>query len=169
MVSFTGQKVIKYGTLKGEEDAFMSETDLLEAYIEVYFQAFKYLGELIAEPMKADGISFEQFQIMRDLAAGQQLGLSEIAKKRGVTRAAISRQIKTLLEKGAIVQERDEVDRRRLYLRLTPHGEEVTNRLNKVIHRRFYDWVATLGEEDAEELLRIMRRVGTTIIAKNKM
>ena len=146
----------------------MAEADLLEAYIEVYFQAFKYVGELISEPMKADGISFEQFLIMRDLAAGQQLGLSEIAKKRGVTRAAISRQIKTLLEKDNIVQERDDSDRRRLYLRLTAHGEEVTARVNKVIHKRFYDWVAALGEHDAEELLRIMRRVGNTIIAKDK-
>ncbi|MFD1484178.1 MarR family winged helix-turn-helix transcriptional regulator [Lacticaseibacillus baoqingensis] len=146
----------------------MADTDLLEAYIEVYFHAFKYVGELISEPMKADGISFEQFLIMRDLAAGHQLGLSEIAKKRGVTRAAISRQIKTLLEKETIVQERDAVDRRRLYLRLTPHGEEVTSRVNKVIHKRFYDWVSALGEKDAKELLRIMRKVGTNIIAKDK-
>ncbi|WP_461212913.1 MarR family winged helix-turn-helix transcriptional regulator [Lacticaseibacillus sp. GG6-2] len=146
----------------------MAEPELLEAYIEVYFQAFKYVGELISEPMKADGISFEQFLIMRDLAAGHQLGLSEIAKKRGVTRAAISRQIKTLLDKDTIVQERDEADRRRLYLRLTPHGEEVTARVNKVISKRFNDWVDALGEHDAMELLRIMRRVGNTIIAPDK-
>ncbi|WP_125707727.1 MarR family winged helix-turn-helix transcriptional regulator [Lacticaseibacillus porcinae] len=146
----------------------MAETDLLEAYIEVYFNAFKYVGDLISEPMKADGISFEQFLIMRDLAAGEELGLSEIAKKRGVTRAAISRQIKTLLEKGTITQERDDIDRRRLYLRLTDRGEEITLRLNKVIHKRFYDWVDMLGEQDAHELLRIMRRVGETIIAKDK-
>lgn len=146
----------------------MAEPDLLEAYIEVYFQAFKYVGELISEPMKADGISFEQFLIMRDLAAGHQLGLSEIAKKRGVTRAAISRQIKTLLDKDTIVQERDETDRRRLYLRLTPHGEEVTARVNKMISKRFNDWVDALGQHDALELLRIMRRVGNTIIAPDK-
>ncbi|MCI1985803.1 MAG: MarR family transcriptional regulator [Lactobacillus sp.] len=146
----------------------MANTDLLEAYIEVYFRAFKYVGDLISEPMKADGISFEQFLIMRDLAAGHQLSLSEIAQRRGVTRAAISRQIKTLLEKETIVQERDADDRRRLYLRLTPHGEEVTTRVNKVIHKRFYDWVEALGEDDAKELLRIMRKVGATIIAKDR-
>lgn len=146
----------------------MADTDLLEDYIEVYFKAFKYVGDLISEPMKADGISFEQFLIMRDLAAGEDVSLSEVARSRGVTRAAISRQIKTLLEKGMITQERDAADRRRMFLDLTPQGQEVTTRVNKVIHQRFNSWVKTMGEADAHELLRIMRRVGTNIIAKDK-
>lgn len=146
----------------------MADGDLLEEYIEVYFKAFKYVGDLISEPMKDDGISFEQFLIMRDLAKGEVVSLSEVAKSRGVTRAAISRQIKTLLEKDMITQERDAVDRRRMYLALTDHGQEVTTRVNKVIHQRFNAWFNTLGEHDAHELLRIMRRVGTDIIAKDR-
>lgn len=66
----------------------MADGDLLDAYIDVYFTAFKYIGDLISAPMKADKLSFEQFMIMRDLDAGHELNLSAIARNRRVTNAA---------------------------------------------------------------------------------
>ncbi|WP_225047034.1 MarR family winged helix-turn-helix transcriptional regulator [Lacticaseibacillus kribbianus] len=142
----------------------MADRDLLDEYIDVYMTGFKYVGDLVSEPMKQYKLSFEQFLIMRDLNRGSKLSISDVAKTRGVTRAAISRQIKTLLENDYIVQERDPVDRRRLYLRLTTTGERVTTELNSVIHQRFYGWVSQIGTADADDLLRIMRRVATEII-----
>ncbi|WP_125703042.1 MarR family winged helix-turn-helix transcriptional regulator [Lacticaseibacillus daqingensis] len=142
----------------------MADNELLDNYIDVYMTSFKYIGDLVSAPMKQYQLSFEQFLIMRDLLAGRTLSISDVAKHRGVTRAAISRQIKTLLEHDYIVQDRDATDRRRLYLRLTPRGEEVTNALNTAIHERFYRWVDVIGQPDAGELLRIMRRVSNEII-----
>ncbi|WP_262314824.1 MarR family winged helix-turn-helix transcriptional regulator [Lacticaseibacillus parakribbianus] len=142
----------------------MAKPDLLDDYIEVYMTGFKYVGDLVSAPMKQYKLSFEQFLIMRDLHRGSKLSISDVAKSRGVTRAAISRQIKTLLENDYIIQERDATDRRRLYLRLTERGEQVTTALNATIHQRFYGWVQQIGDEDAEDLLRIMRRVAAEII-----
>lgn len=146
----------------------MAQRELLNEYIDVYLTAFKYVGDLVSAPTKQYNLSFEQFLIMRDIDAGHQLQLSEIAKRRGVTRAAISRQIKTLLELQYIHQERDANDRRRLYLRLTEKGSEVTHELNDAIQKRFDSWVDIMGEADVRELLRIMQRVGTKIIAQDK-
>ncbi|WP_179394823.1 MarR family winged helix-turn-helix transcriptional regulator [Lacticaseibacillus absianus] len=144
----------------------MGDPQLLQDYLRMYWQTFKKLDELIAEPMKADGLSFEQFLIMRDLAAGHELAVSEIAQRRGVTRAAISRQIKVLITRGMVVQERQMGDRRRLPLALTPAGAAVTARLNQQIEARFAYWVELLGEADARELLRLMERVGERIIQR---
>lgn len=141
--------------------------NLLDDYIDVYMRSFKYVSDLVSVPMKHYKLSFEQFLIMRDIHAGDQLALSAIAKSRGVTRAAVSRQIKTLLDQGYVVQERDETDRRRLYLRLTERGEQVTETVNAAIHDRFYGWIEVIGEADARELLRIMRRVATELIDKD--
>lgn len=168
MADFCYFRFEEYGNigLLSKGDIIMAEGDLLNEYIEVYFSAFKYVGELVSEPMKRYKLSFEQFLIMRDLAAGHELALSAIAAKRGVTRAAISRQIKTLLEQGYVVQERDQTDRRRQFLHLTVRGEQVSTKLNATITARFGDWVAVIGEQDAKELLRIMTRVGDTIIQR---
>ncbi|ANK61935.1 MULTISPECIES: MarR family winged helix-turn-helix transcriptional regulator [Loigolactobacillus] len=142
--------------------------DLLEKYINVYLTSFKYVGDLVSEPTKRYHLSFEQFLIMRDIDNGQQMGMSEIAAKRGVTRAAISRQIRVMLEQNYIVQERDINDRRRLYLLLTTKGQEVTERINQAIHKRFYAWVDLLGEDEANDLLRIMQDVSKKIISRDK-
>ncbi|WP_225352486.1 MarR family winged helix-turn-helix transcriptional regulator [Lacticaseibacillus nasuensis] len=103
---------------------------MLNEYIEVYFTAFKNVGDLVSEPMHQYHLSFEQFLIMRDVAAGHKVALSAIAEQRRVSRAAISRQIKTLLDRDYLVQERDTDDRRRQFLHLTPTGEQVTAKLN---------------------------------------
>lgn len=139
---------------------------MLNEYIEVYFTAFKNVGDLVSEPMHQYHLSFEQFLIMRDVAAGHKVALSAIAEQRRVSRAAISRQIKTLLDRDYLVQERDTDDRRRQFLHLTPTGEQVTAKLNVAISERFGEWVDVLGEADARELLRIMRRVGESIIQR---
>lgn len=137
---------------------------LLNDYIQMYWETFKYLDVLIAEPMKIYQVSFEQYLIMRDLATGQTLEVSEIARKRDVSRAAISRQIKTLLTQGLVVQDRNTNDRRRFPLTLTEKGQKVTTELNFVITKRFAGWLKKLGEEDARELLRIMQRIRKEII-----
>ena len=144
----------------------MATADLLNEYIEVYFTAFKNVGDLVSEPMHQYHLSFEQFLIMRDVAAGHKVALSAIAEQRRVSRAAISRQIKSLLDRDYLVQERDTDDRRRQFLHLTPTGEQVTAKLNVAISERFGEWVAVLGEAAARELLRIMRRVGESIIQR---
>ncbi|WP_125579540.1 MarR family winged helix-turn-helix transcriptional regulator [Lacticaseibacillus suibinensis] len=142
----------------------MATQTLLDEYIEVYLTSFKYVSELVSVPTVKFHLSFEQFLIMRDLHAGHRLAISDVAKHRGVTRAAISRQIKTMLDHHYIVQTRDEGDRRRLYLSLTPEGTEITGQINEAIHKRFYGWVDIIGEHDVKELLRIMRRVSVEVI-----
>ena len=137
---------------------------LLNEYIQMYWETFKYLDELIAEPMKSYQVSFEQYLILRDLANGHILEVTEIARQRDVSRAAISRQLKTLLAQELVVQDRNATDRRHFPITLTPKGQEVTERLNFVITKRFAGWLKKLGERDARELLRIMQRIRTEII-----
>ncbi|MFD1466443.1 MarR family winged helix-turn-helix transcriptional regulator [Lapidilactobacillus mulanensis] len=141
---------------------------LLEDYIDVYMSGFKYISDLVSEPTKKFNLSFEQFLIMRDIADGQQVAMSDVALKRGVTKAAISRQIRVMLEHDYIAQERDAVDRRRQYLRLTTKGQEVTQAIEQAIRERFDYWIDLFGKDDAQELLRLMRRVSTEILGKDK-
>lgn len=146
----------------------MAEQSLLDEYIDVYLTGFKYISELVSVPTITYHLSFEQFLIMRDVAKGERLSLSEVAKHRHVTRAAISRQLKALLEAGYITQTPDPKDRRRQYLDLTPSGQQVTTEVNKAIHKRFYGWVKIIGEKDAKELLRIMKRVSLEVIQNDR-
>lgn len=142
----------------------MKHDQLLKEYIEVYLSAFKKIDDLISEPMKADKLSFDQFLVLRTLLETEQMTLSDIAKVRGVTRAAIARQLKPLVARQWVVQREDEHDKRRLLLALTPAGREVAQRINRAAEARFDDWVAVLGQQDTKDLLRIMRTVNQKLM-----
>nr|WP_225354288.1 helix-turn-helix domain-containing protein [Lacticaseibacillus saniviri] len=65
-------------------------------------------------------LSFEQYQILYDVANADKITLMDIVNRRGVTKPAIARQIKILRSYGFLRQEIDESDRRRHFLYLTP-------------------------------------------------
>lgn len=146
----------------------MDDEALYDAYIKMYWQTIKNIDDLIAVPMKQDGLSFEQFLVMRDLLDGDALSVTEIARMRGVTTAAVSRQLKSLLQRRLLTQVQDPNDRRKQYLHLTPLGKEIATRLSPVVSDRFFGWVETIGRDDANEFLRLMQKIGDSLIEKKK-
>lgn len=131
---------------------------LLNEYIDVYMTSLKYLDSFISEPATEFKLSFEQYLILHTIKENINVTLVEIAAERQVTRSAISRQIKVLLGLDYIYQERDTTDRRRLYLRLTPRGDEIEREISKKAQQRFQGWVDHFGQDKAEEILSFIRQ-----------
>lgn len=135
----------------------MDRSKLLDEYIDVYMKSLKYLDSFVSEPAMKYNLSFEQYLIMHDIAQQAQVTLARIADKRGVTRSAISRQIKVLLKLNYIFQQRDEKDHRRQFLRLTPLGSKIEAVLAQAAEDRFSGWVDIFGEDRAKDLLQFIR------------
>lgn len=144
----------------------MEDNQLLDEYIDIYMSAIKYVEDLVSEPTKAYQLSFEQYLIMKEIAEDSSVSLIDIAKKRGVTRGAISRQIRVLLKLDYITQEIDSNDRRRLILKLTPSGFQTVHELNPKINQRFASWVETFGIENSKQMLILMNEFRSKIMAK---
>ncbi|WP_226789472.1 MarR family winged helix-turn-helix transcriptional regulator [Latilactobacillus graminis] len=145
----------------------MDDSQLLDEYIEIYMSAIKYVEDLVSEPTHAYQLSFEQYLIMKEVADDNSVSLIDIAKKRGVTRGAISRQIRVLLKLDYITQAIDPNDRRRLILNLTPTGAETVAALNPKIHERFASWITTFGKDNAQQMLALMNEFRRKIMAKD--
>ncbi len=145
----------------------MKDSQLLDKYVELYMSAIKYVEDLVSEPTQAYQLSFEQYLIMKEIADDNSVSLIDIAKKRGVTRGAISRQIRVLLKLDYITQEIDPDDRRRLILNLTPSGQKTVEELNPKIHNRFTSWMETFGEENAKQMLDLMNEFRHKIMVKD--
>ncbi len=145
----------------------MKDSQLLDEYVELYMSAIKYVEDLVSEPTQAYQLSFEQYLIMKEIADDNSVSLIDIAKKRGVTRGAISRQIRVLLKLDYITQEIDPDDRRRLILNLTPSGQKTVEELNPKIHNRFTSWMETFGEENVKQMLDLMNEFRHKIMVKD--
>lgn len=135
----------------------MKRSQLLDEYIDVYIKSLKYLDSFVSEPAMKYKLSFEQYLILHDIAQQANVTLARIADKRGVTRSAISRQIKVLLKLDYIYQQRDEKDHRRQYLHLTPRGRQIEEVLADAANKRFGGWVDIFGEDRATDLLQFIR------------
>lgn len=146
----------------------MKQAQLLDEYIDVYMKSLKYLDSFVSEPAMKYSLSFEQYLIMHDIAQQSHVTLARIADRRGVTRSAISRQIKVLLKLDYIYQQRDEKDHRRQFLHLTPRGREIEEILAKAAEDRFNGWIKIFGEDRAMDLLQFIRQFSEAANLENK-
>ncbi|WP_203649704.1 MarR family winged helix-turn-helix transcriptional regulator [Secundilactobacillus yichangensis] len=146
----------------------MKRAQLLDEYIDVYMKSLKYLDSFVSEPAMKYNLSFEQYLIMHDIAQQAHVTLARIADKRGVTRSAISRQIKVLLKQDYIYQQRDEKDHRRQFLHLTPRGSKIEAILAQAAEDRFSGWLDIFGEDRAMDLLQFIREFSEAANLENK-
>lgn len=131
--------------------------ELLKESINVYLSSLKYLDNFISEPATQYGLSFEQYLILHTIVEKENVSLMDIATDRNVTRSAISRQIKVLLQHDYIYQEASQSDRRRLYLHLTPTGEKVEREIYALITERFDKWITHYGIDQANAVLDFIK------------
>lgn len=139
---------------------------LLNEYIEAYVTTLKYLDDVVSEPALEFGLSFEQYLIMHNIKQYEGITLTDVVYKRNVTRAAISRQIKTLLKKQYVYQVPDHEDRRRMLLFLTPEGREVEGIVSRRVEHRFEGWIEVFGEDSVRKGLKIIQKIERKIVAK---
>ncbi|WPC18213.1 MarR family transcriptional regulator [Pediococcus inopinatus] len=137
---------------------------LFEGSIEIYMSTLKFLEYVLSEPTKQYHISFEQFLILRNVRYRDDVTQMGIAAERGVTRSAIARQIKSLLQLGYISQTPEPKDQRKLYLRLTDQGIEVEKLIDQNVHKVFKSWIDKMGEEKVTELLDLLEEFGQKIM-----
>lgn len=143
----------------------MTEYSTLSDFIGVYMSSLKHMETMLSQPMRQFGISFEQWLIMASISHSEQpLTLTEIAAERDVTKGAVGRQLKPLLELKFITQTPDEKDRRRIFLALTTEGQRVEAEISKRVKARSKQWIDAFGLEEARELLRGVHRFDDLIM-----
>ncbi|MFC7678676.1 MarR family winged helix-turn-helix transcriptional regulator [Paenibacillus sp. GCM10028914] len=89
----------------------------------------------------------------------QGLKVSEISSKMRVTSPTISQFINGLESKGLVERIMDQNDRRAVRVRLTAEGEGVVHQAHEAFKANFRGLVAYLGEEDSDQLARLLTKV----------
>ncbi|WP_283620758.1 MarR family winged helix-turn-helix transcriptional regulator [Limosilactobacillus avium] len=141
---------------------------LLDQAIDLYLTGLKGLGSFISEPSAAFSLSFEQYLILRSIVHQPGVKLMDIAKERGVTRSAVSRQLKVLLTNHYVIQKKDPADRRRQSLVATPEGKKVEGQIAQRVKKRFSNWLTIFGTERGAKLLDLLSAFNQQIVQANK-
>ncbi|WP_179394398.1 MarR family winged helix-turn-helix transcriptional regulator [Lacticaseibacillus absianus] len=141
----------------------MDRDSLLAGFIDVYFGSIKNVETLISRPVAEYRLSFEQYQILHDIAHNQVTSLTEIVQRRGVTKPAIARQLGMLRSLGYVTQTVSPQDKRRHILMLTPAGRRAEKAAEQAAQAEFDRWIEVLGQAKLETLLNMLEEASTKL------
>lgn len=142
----------------------MSKDDLLNKAINVYLTGLKGLETFISQPSSEYALSFEQYLILKTIVDEPGIKLMNIAQQRQVTRSAVSRQLRVLINNGYVKQQPDQYDRRKMALVATPTGKQVAQKIKDKICQRFSRWVQIYGEQRGQTLLNLLEEFNQQVI-----
>lgn len=83
----------------------------------------------------------------------------EIAGQMRTTTAHVAKMLRSLDERGIVSRTLDETDRRRILVSLTDKGKEVAKSYAEEVTGMLEKLLMTLGEQDAEDYVRITKKV----------
>jgi len=84
---------------------------------------------------------------------------SEISNAMGISTARIAAALNNLENKGLITRTIDVNDRRRILIKLTDAGQEHVKQHHEMVMKITTRMLEYLGEDDAKELVRIMKKL----------
>src|SRR5690606_9071842 len=110
-----------------------------------------------------EDLSLEQFLLLRLLYAKGPIRASEIAEQLLVHKSAITVRVEKLVKKGLIERQRDENDRRNVYLRLKENGRSLYESLEKNINQFVEAIVSDIPEKEMEVFLNVYEKIADYI------
>lgn len=153
-----------------KEKRSIMERDLSSEFIAVAHR-FKRIGMNSMFPEISKG----EFFVLKMIHAGCKkseetngIFVSHIAKHLKVTPSAVSRMLRGLEERGLIERKVDKDDRRNTYVLLTEKGDEIRQRIEDQMNEFSRDVIASMGQEESEQLLKLLDRLLDTMEAEIK-
>lgn len=84
---------------------------------------------------------------------------SDISNEIGISTARVAATLNSLEKKGMVTRKIDPSDRRRILVEMTPTGKKEIEEHIKMIRDITINMLRYLGEDDAKEYVRIMKRL----------
>ncbi|MEP5732334.1 MAG: homoprotocatechuate degradation operon regulator HpaR [Sulfitobacter sp.] len=107
--------------------------------------------------MLADtGVTEQQWRVLRMLAEFGVMDTKTLANRSSLLFPSLTRILATLSEKGLVIQTRDQKDRRRQFIEITPEGQKFIDARSEEATQIVATFKSTLGLENYETLLDLL-------------
>ena len=130
------------------------ERALLEAMLEARHSLHQLL-QAASMPRGAYVALFLIDEMNREQHETPGITISMLGERLRISRPAVTRMVNDLEEQGYVIKLSARQDRRFVYLMLTPDGRAALAQARK----SFLKMIGQMGEEDACELLRLLKRI----------
>jgi DNA-binding MarR family transcriptional regulator len=121
-----------------------------------FTKSFRYLVRTVRQDFAVEFegyIPYNEFTVLRALEDVLTLRVSDVARRLNATNSYVTLTSEKLVQKGYIIRERNEADRRTVYLTLTKEGINLVKRMDEIVYA-YYD--KTFGDISNEEMITVM-------------
>ncbi|MFA5383535.1 MAG: MarR family transcriptional regulator [Eubacteriales bacterium] len=111
------------------------------------------------EILMAQGITGGQFFVMKKIHERGKMTVSGVANEMNVSLSAITALTDRLYKTGLIKRDRDEKDRRLVWLTITPQGEKTLQDCGATRQEVFRKYLGDLSQEDLNSFVNICDKI----------
>lgn len=140
--------------------------DSLERLQIAFRSTMKAIGPQLAEP--SSGLTGPQFFILDQLKQKDHCTAGELAESMGVKPSAITAMIDRLHKHEYVIRERDEHDRRIVYLRLSEEGSQTLKKVKRQRQDIVMHYLSHLTAEELESFVSIFEKLARVVPATQK-
>ena len=142
-------------------ETFESVADKMVVYKvrEAWFNVAKFYNELASEYDASISMAF----ILLAIDELDGIPVTKIAPRMGMEPNSISRSLKNLEDRGLITRKKDEVDKRKVYIKLTKDGHEIRKLALKAVFNLEKTIIKDLPQEKLKTFFEVINHVPSAI------
>jgi MarR family transcriptional regulator, organic hydroperoxide resistance regulator len=137
-------------------------TDTLERLQEAFRTIMRTMGTQLAEPVS--GLTGPQFYILHQLEQKEKCTVGELAESMGVKPSAITAMVDRLDKHGFVARDRDEEDRRVVYISLRDSGKHILQIAKQNRREKLNKMFSHLTEDELQHFVSIFEKLAVAAV-----
>jgi len=104
-------------------------------------------------------IPFNEFTVLRALEDDRTLRVSDVARRINSTNSYVTLTSEKLVNKGFIIRERSDVDRRSVYLTLTEEGLALVKKMDEIVFAYYDKTYGGISNQEIQQVIDILQKI----------
>jgi DNA-binding MarR family transcriptional regulator len=132
----------------------LTETGLRAHLVYLLSEAERQLNRRLAAGLADEGVSVEQWRILRALSDGHGHSMTDLAEAVLMPHPTLTKAVDRLVDDAVVYRRQDTTDRRRVAVYLSDLGRDLVARLDRRAAEHHADVAAAFGADRTERLMR---------------
>jgi DNA-binding MarR family transcriptional regulator len=137
----------------------VAQTPLRSYLAYLLTEAERGVNRGLAQALAAEGVSVEQWRILRALSDGHGHSMGDLATAVLMAHPTLTKSIDRLVDDALVYRRQDEIDRRRVAVFLADRGRALVRRLDRQAEQFHRSVEAAYGTQRTERLMRELERL----------
>ena len=127
-----------------------------------FTRSFRYLVRTVRQDFAVEFegyIPYSEFTVLRALEDDRTLRVSDVARRLNATNSYVTLTSEKLVQKGYIIRERSDTDRRTVYLTLTEAGINLVKQMDEIVYAYYDKTFGDISNEEMNSVINILKKI----------